>query len=145
MTKLSDNEIEAANRAEVTALLIRAGFRVYRPEADVQGEDLVLRTPEGALRSVQLKSRPHVDWKKYGGRGVWMLFPDPAFKLGRDWFLIEHDLLFTTFKEWHGHTPGWSNMWNTPGVSKKLREVLEPFAQMHWTSAGLSDAASSAE
>ena len=35
------NEIEAANRAEVTAILIRAGYRVYRPDADVSGEDLV--------------------------------------------------------------------------------------------------------
>jgi hemolysin activation/secretion protein len=51
----STNEIEAANRAEVTAVLIRAGYRVYRPEADVSGEDLVIRIPEGELRSVQMK------------------------------------------------------------------------------------------
>lgn len=31
---LTSNEIEAANRAEAIALLIRAGYRVYRPEAD---------------------------------------------------------------------------------------------------------------
>lgn len=38
---------EAANRAEVTALLIRYGYRVYRPEADIEGEVLVLRLPLG--------------------------------------------------------------------------------------------------
>lgn len=38
---------EAANRGEVTSILIRAGWRVYRPEADVHGEDLVLRHPDG--------------------------------------------------------------------------------------------------
>ena len=38
---LTANEIEAANRAEATAILIRGGYRVYRPEADVSGEDLV--------------------------------------------------------------------------------------------------------
>jgi hypothetical protein len=37
--KLTANEIEAANRAEATALLIRVGYRVYRPEADCYGED----------------------------------------------------------------------------------------------------------
>jgi phosphoglycolate phosphatase-like HAD superfamily hydrolase len=52
--RLAHNEIEAANRAEATAILIRAGYRVYRPEADVSGEDLVIRTPEaeGELRPV---------------------------------------------------------------------------------------------
>jgi hypothetical protein len=34
-------EIEAANRAEATAVLIRAGYRVYRPEADVNGVEVV--------------------------------------------------------------------------------------------------------
>ncbi len=47
--RLSSAEIEAANRAEATALLIRAGYSVYRPEADVRGEDLILRTPAGLL------------------------------------------------------------------------------------------------
>lgn len=55
--ELKANEIEAANRAEATALLIRDGYRVYRPEADCYGEDLILRTPSGELRAVQLKSR----------------------------------------------------------------------------------------
>ena len=65
--KLTSNEIEAANRAEATALLIRVGYRVYRPEADCYGEDLILRTPDGKLRAVQLKASPDVNWKKYGG------------------------------------------------------------------------------
>jgi phosphoglycolate phosphatase-like HAD superfamily hydrolase len=61
MPKLQSNELEAANRAEATALLIRCGYRVYRPEADVEGEDLVVRTPDGDLLAVQLKSRITVD------------------------------------------------------------------------------------
>jgi hypothetical protein len=65
--KLSPNEQEAANRAEATALLIRSGFRAYLPEANVQGEDLVVRDPGSLLRSVPLKSRPCVDWSRYGG------------------------------------------------------------------------------
>jgi hypothetical protein len=65
---LSSNELEAANRAEATALLIRSGYRIYRPEADVHGEDLVLRAPSGGLLPLQLKGRPTVDWPRYGGR-----------------------------------------------------------------------------
>ena len=138
MTQLSPNEREAANRAEVTALLIRAGFRVYRPEADVHGEDLVVRDPAGLLRSVQLKSRPKVDWNRYGERLVWMLFPEPGFTLGRPWFLIEHDILFQWFEKRHSHTPKWDKTWSTPGISKDLRAFLEPFREHHWTPAGLA-------
>jgi hypothetical protein len=96
----STNAIEAANRAEVTAILIRAGYRVYRPEADVSGEDLVIRIPDGELRSVQMKARPLVHWKLYGGKDMWMLFPDPTGDIpGRPWFFIKHDELFNWFKE----------------------------------------------
>jgi len=52
---LSSNEIEAANRAEATAILIRAKYRVYRPEADAYFEDLLIRTPDGEPGSVQMK------------------------------------------------------------------------------------------
>jgi hypothetical protein len=121
-------EIEAANRAEVTALLIRSGYRVYRPEADVSGEDLVVRTIHGELRAVQLKSRPAVDWHRYGGRQIWMLFPDCAGgSNGRLWFLIPHDELFAWIKERHGHTSGWSEAWSYPKVSTQLRGFLEAF------------------
>jgi hypothetical protein len=41
---------EASNRADATALLIRCGFRVYRPEADIGGEDLIVLTPHMHLR-----------------------------------------------------------------------------------------------
>jgi len=91
---LSANEIEAANRAEATTILIRAGYRVYRPEADVHGEDLIVRTSDGELRSVQMKGRPVVEWRRYGGRDIWMLFPDPlGSQPGRPWFFIKHDEL----------------------------------------------------
>jgi len=53
---LTSNEVEAANRAEATALLIRAGYRVHPPEADCYGDDLVVRTPSGELLPLQLRS-----------------------------------------------------------------------------------------
>jgi hypothetical protein len=100
--KLSSNEQEAANRAEATALLIRAGYRVYRPEADVHGEDLVLRAPssddlrQGDLRPVQLKGRPTVA-RKYEGKGIWMLFPDPRGTCRAP--------LASSLRGWRGITP----------------------------------------
>ncbi|TXM67339.1 hypothetical protein FV226_22150 [Methylobacterium sp. WL12] len=84
---------EAANRAEATALLIRCGYRVYRPEADIEGEELVVCTPNGLPSGVQLKSRPLVDWRRYGGRQLLMLFPSAPYSPGaaRAWFLVPHD------------------------------------------------------
>jgi hypothetical protein len=133
--RLTSNEIEAANRAEATALLIRAGFRVYRPEADCYGEDMVIRLPEGELASVQLKSRPTVHLKKYGGdRRICMLFPDPDPPAGirRQWYLIGHAMLYDWVKAKHGHTAGWSDEWSYPTISRELRVFLEPHRLEQW-------------
>lgn len=127
---ISSNLLEAANRAEVTALLIRAGYRVYRPEADTEGEDLVLRQPSGVLIAVQQKGRVHVERDKYAERNIWMLFPDAPFdgKRQRDWFLIEHDRLFRWLEKQHGHADGFSaGKWTCRSPARWLRERLEPY------------------
>jgi hypothetical protein len=130
--ELSSNEQEAANRAEVTALLIRSGYRVYRPEADVHGEDLVLRAPPsddlrpGDLRPVQLKGRPTVA-RKYGGKGIWMLFPDPKGTLGRPWFLVPHDKFFAWVEECHPATLARRDDYHYPYIKRDLAKFLEDF------------------
>jgi hypothetical protein len=133
--KLKSNEIEAANRAEATARLIRLGYKVYRPESDSDGEDLVLLTPKKELRSVQLKGRPTVDQKKYGGdKRIWMLFPDPKgdWVSGRDWFLVPHKEFYAWLEAKHGHTDsmknkgGWSENYISPEMSAFLRKYLLP-------------------
>ncbi|MGP9819342.1 ADP-ribosylglycohydrolase family protein [Salinarimonas sp. NSM] len=132
---LTSNELEAANRAEATALLIRAGYRVYRPEADCYGEDLVVRAPDGALRPVQLKGRPTVDKKRYGGDGgIWMLFPDPNGDAGngREWYFVPHETLYAWIEARHGHAAGWKVAWGYPHMSKALREFLAPYASARW-------------
>lgn len=49
-----------------------------------------------------MEGRPTVEWRRYGGRKIWMLFPDPAdCKTGRLWFFIQHDKLFTWMKDRH--------------------------------------------
>jgi hypothetical protein len=133
---LTSNEIEAANRAEATVLLIRGGYRVYRPEADVHGEDLILRSPAGELLGVQLKARPTVELAKYGGKNIWLLFPDPSGMIpGRDWFLVLHDVLFEYEKGEHGTAPMWNETWSNPRISKKLRAFLKPFELRHFVAA----------
>jgi hypothetical protein len=129
VNELKANEIEAANRAEATALLIRAGYRVYRPEADCYGEDLVVRSPSGELCAVQLKARPTVDKKRYGEGTLWMLFPDPnsIAALGRKWFLLPHGKLYEWVKAKHGHTPKWNETWSYPTISKELGGFLEQY------------------
>lgn len=120
---------EAANRAEATALLIRYGYRVYRPEADIEGEDLVLRLPTGMLLGAQLKPRPLVDWRRYGGRALWMLFPDRSFTpdVRRSWFLIPHDMFFDWVRARHGHAPAWADHWGYPQMGKDLRAFLSDY------------------
>jgi hypothetical protein len=110
------------------------GYRVYHPEADIAGEDLVLRTPGGELRSVQLKSRVSVDRHRYGRHRIWMLFPDSRGTIpGRDWFLIEHTRLYRRIKADHGHSPGWKERWSSGALSRDLRDFLQPFVLRHGT------------
>ena len=124
---LTANEMEAANRAEATALLIRVGYRVYRPEADCYGEDMILRAPNGDLRAVQLKSRMTVNRKKYGG--LWMLFPSAKFTADarRDWFLVPHDVLYELIEQKHGHAPKFNGEWSCQTVPKEDRKLLAGF------------------
>lgn len=120
---------EAANRAEATALLIRCGYRVYRPEADIEGEDLVVRDPAGTLSGVQLKGRPLVDWRRYGGHQLLMLFPSAPYSPGaaRSWFLVPHDPFFEWVKARHGHTPKWGEYWHYPSIGRDLAAFLAPY------------------
>jgi len=121
---MRSNEIEAANRAEVTALLIRAGYRVYRPEADLDGEDLIIRRPARELLKVQQKARPSVDRVRYEKRDLWMLFPDAGSPVtSRDWYLVEHDILLNYFLKHYGEaaTLSQKGLWSTPSISNDLR------------------------
>jgi hypothetical protein len=132
-SRLTSNELEAANRAEVAALLIRSGYRVYRPEADVEGEDILLRTPKRLFISVQLKSCLTVNEKKYGERrGIWMLFPNRYSTPGpdnprREWYLVPHEILYARIKKDHGHTKEGAKSWTAPRVSQDLHKFLAEY------------------
>jgi len=128
---LTTRETEAANRAEATALLIRAGYRVYRPEADVAGEDLVLQAPNGSFLRVQLKANPHVDASRYAG--LMMLFPDWHDPFARHWWLVPHDVLFDYARRKHGQAGGWDDTsWNWPYAGQELSDFLRPWRNDSW-------------
>lgn len=119
-------KIEAANRAEAVALLIRCGYRVYRPEIDIDGEDLLAFTPGGELRAIQMKGRAYVSKSKYGGKNLWLLFPSEKYagQACRDWYLVPHDRLYDWTKAKHGRAPKWQDEWSYPSLSKELRHFL---------------------
>ncbi|MEO3475973.1 hypothetical protein AAFN86_29280 [Roseomonas sp. CAU 1739] len=88
------------------------------------------------LSAVQLKGRPTVEWGRYGGRGIWMLFPDPHGRLpGRDWFLIDHDAFFSWVKDRHGATAKWDQSWSYSYISRALGAFLAPHCHSLWVSA----------
>jgi hypothetical protein len=126
---MNSNLIEAANRAEATALLVRSGYRVYRPEADCEGEDLVLRTPTDELIAVQLKGRAYVSETRYGAKSLWLLFPSGPFQSNhsRKWYLVPHDELYAYIHERHGQAPGWNGAWSYPSPPQHLAGYLRQF------------------
>jgi len=132
MPPTANQIVEASNRAEICSLLLGRGYMVYHPEADVDGIDFLIATTNGLLQKCQLKSRALVQWKKYGGKNIYMVFPGIGEPMQREWYVVPHDKLFHTLKEIHGSAPKWDHpvygeYWHAP-VSKKLAEILSPFA-----------------
>jgi hypothetical protein len=130
--RLSGAAEEAANRAEVTAILIRLGYGVYRPEFDWNGEDLIVKMSNNkSFRVVQLKSRAFVDEKRYSNKKIWMLFPSGPFSRSeeRTWYLIPHDKLFKYTDERYGHGAGWKKHrnWSYKSLPQETREFLRPW------------------
>lgn len=128
----SSQIIEASNRAEVSALLLGRGFMLYRPEADAEGIDFLVRTPEGKFLKCQLKGRAYIEKKKYGDRDICMVFPGKGGAFEREWYLVPHDTLYLILKGKHGSAPQWlhpiyGEYWHTP-VSAELANQLTQYA-----------------
>jgi hypothetical protein len=127
--RLSGAAEEAANRAEATAILIRLGYGVYRPEFDWNGEDLIVKTSDNKkFRVVQLKSRPFVDEYRYSNKNIWMLFPSGPFSTSsnRTWYLVPHDKLFQYTEDRHGHNASWEKHrnWSYASISREMSKFL---------------------
>ena len=129
---MNTNLIEAQNLNEVSALFLKNKFMMYRPEADIDGIDFIVQTPENNFLKCQLKSRAYVHWNKYGGKNIYMVFPGQGDSFQREWYLMPHDTLFEKLKEIHGSAPKWNHpdfgeYWHEP-VSKKLADELKSFS-----------------
>lgn len=119
---MKSNEVEPANRAEITALLISGGYRVYRPEADIDGEDLILCTPAGRLVRAKQKPCRSVDHVRNEKRDLWMLFPDVSGRVpGRAWSPVGHEILLNSFP-----TLRQKGLWSEPAVFSDLRQFRDP-------------------
>ena len=120
--------VEVLNRYEISLVLTKLGGLVFEPDADVDGVDFAVKSPEGKFFSCQLKSRCTVEKKRYGGRDIWMVFPGAGEPMKRDWYFIEHDLLFKHLKKKHGKAPKWNHetrgeYWVT-NVTRELEQEL---------------------
>lgn len=129
---MNTNLIEAQNLNEVSALFLKKKFMIYRPEADIDGIDFIIQTPENNFLKCQLKSRAYVQWKKYGDKNIYMVFPGQGVSFQREWYLVPHDTLFEKLKNIHGDAPKWNHpdfgeYWHEP-VSTKLAEELKSFS-----------------
>lgn len=84
---------------------------------------------------MQLKGRPTVEWLRYGGRSIWMLFPDPHGPFpGRDWFLVDHDTFYAWVADRHGQSAKWEQSWSYSYISKSLGVFLAPYCNALWPS-----------
>jgi hypothetical protein len=128
----SNRRVEAANLAEVTAILLGKNYMLYRPEADINGIDFLLTDPIDNVLKCQLKSRALIHPNKYGGKNIWMIFPGKGAPFARDWFLIPHDKLHELLKAKHGNASQWHHptlgeYWHTP-VSEELATKLSEYS-----------------
>jgi hypothetical protein len=70
-----------------------------------------------------------VNWQRYGGRNLWMLFPSQPFQAGkaRQWYLVPHDMLYQWQHERHGHASSWKGAWSSRSISKQVATLLRRY------------------
>lgn len=123
---LNSRQQEAYNFQKVSAVLADYGFLTIRLSSDWRGADFIAQHIDGTtFLKVQLKGRLTFD-NKYKGRDLHICFPDDG-----QWFLYPHDELLNEIlavstvastESWVRH-----GRYSFPRLSKKLRELLEPY------------------
>ena len=97
--------IEAINRTELDAVMLRDGYIPFLPVIDGGIDVIYFREADAKILYVQTKGRVCI-YKKYLRRKIWM-----AFSEDDQWYLYRHDDL-VKFCESEGlwvHTPSWRN------------------------------------
>lgn len=127
---LNSRQQEAYNFQQVSAVLADYGYVTIRLTSDWCGADFIAQHRDGEFLKIQLKGRLSFD-KKYVGRDLHICFPH-----GGSWFVYPHDLVLdevlavTTVSS----TVSWRRAggYSFPGLSKRLKNVLEPY-RLHGT------------
>ncbi len=135
--KLNSKQQEAFNFQKVSAVLAGYGFSTIRLTSDWYGADFIAQHFDGTtFLKIQLKGRCSF-YKKYEKYDLFICFPHED-----EWFVYPHDeLLRTVLSETNiGNTSSWKNDggYSFPGLSVKLRKLLEPYRLIATKARGLA-------
>lgn len=127
---------EGFNFQKVSAVLADYGFTTIRLSSDWSGADFIAQHSDGlTFLKVQLKGRCAFA-EKYRGKDLHICFPNDG-----DWYIYPHDeLLKRVLAETEiGDTASWRERggYSFPTLSKKLRELLQPYRLVAEEACGL--------
>jgi hypothetical protein len=124
--RLNARQQEAYNFQKLSGVLADFGYVTIRLTSDWRGADFIAQHIDGTtFLKVQLKGRLTVG-RKYQGRDLYV-----AFRRGEQWYLFPHDEVLeeilkitavSTTKSWLDR-----GGYSFPTLSKKLRQILEPY------------------
>ena len=114
--------IEAINRTELDAVMLRRGYIPFLPVIDVGIDVIYYREADRKLRFVQAKGRVCIE-KKYNDRQI-----EIAFSEDGQWYLYPHDDLvkFCEANDLWVHTSSWQDKgaYSAENVPPKMREWI---------------------
>ena len=124
---------ERLNYQQLAGLLAYYGYECLPVTNDIRGPDFIAyHLLRRIALQVQLKSRFTLD-NKYGGRNLYLAFPDKSLLADRQWFLVPYDNLskhaetFNTGK----CPPAWSNVnrrYSSISIPQPLKEFLAQYS-----------------
>jgi hypothetical protein len=136
---LNSRQQEGFNFRKVSAVLADYGFTTIRLTSDWNGADFIAQHSDGiTFLKVQLKGRCAFS-EEYRGKDLFICFPD-----GKEWYLYPHDEVLNKVLAGTdvGGTVSWKERggYSFPTLSKKLRQLLEPYRLVAEEARGLTSA-----
>ena len=118
--------LEAIQRNEIQAYLMKMGWMVYNPAADVGGVDwIAINLSTNELRKIQQKSRFLIN-KKYIGKDLWI----GTAAYGAI-YMIPHDKLLETSAGLKAQrTKSWreNGEYHWPSISEAMKKEVQGYA-----------------
>ena len=121
---LNSRQQEGFNFQKVSAVLADYGFTTIRLTSDWNSADFIAQHSDGVtFLKIQLKGRCAFS-KDYRGKDLHICFPD-----GAQWYLYPHDEVLKQVERDIANTVSWKDRggYSYPKLSKKLRQVLQPY------------------